>query len=99
MIWIKWGGIAAAIVTMWFTAFNAGVNSVRSDMLAKLEQSDKEWQSQVTLLEKRRNEALSLVNELQNRPPEVVTNEIIKVVQNSDCKRVSPDVIRLLNGE
>lgn len=99
MIWIKWGAIAAAIATMWFTAFNAGVNSVRSEMLAEIERSDAEWRTQVTELNNRRIAAVAMVNELQNRPPEVVTNEIIKVVENSECKRVTPDVIRLLNGE
>jgi len=99
MPWIKWGALAAAAVTMWFTAFNAGVNSVKADMLAELEASDTEWRQQMTELNNRRIAAVTFANQIQKRPPEVVTNEVIKVVERSDCKRVDPDVIRLLNGE
>jgi hypothetical protein len=99
MPWIKIGGIIAAIVVIFTTGFNAGQNDIRADMLAEIERADSEWQKQVESVEARRLAAVDMVNELLNRPPEVVTNEIIRVVESGDCKRVSDDVVRLLNGK
>jgi hypothetical protein len=102
MIWIKWVVGVGVVTLVWLTAYNAGQDSIRSDLLADYQQRQAASMSEFTdIVEKReaeRDNALAVVDQLRNRPPEVVTNEVIKVVERSVCKRLDVDVVGLLNG-
>lgn len=48
-------------------------------------------------IENEREEALRLLEALQNKPVEVEIREVIKIIEKDSCKSLSDDYIRLLN--
>ena len=93
--WIK----IAVVIAAFSSGYKVATWRIESDQLATIQASNDEWQDKFDQLEQRRIAAVKLANKLRNRPPEVITNEIIKVVEKSDCHAVSDDMLRMLNGD
>lgn len=83
---------------MWYYADSAGYNRAQAQQVAREAEIAKRFVAVIDERTKKRDAALELVDTLRARPPEVITQEITKYVENSDCKRLDADIVRLLNG-
>lgn len=82
--------IVGVIVGTWWVAYEAGRTAGDLDAANR----DKEVLKAAIA---DRDAAIAKLNQMMARPAKGVTREIVKTVEADDCRRVSPDVLRLLN--
>lgn len=93
-------GFGAYSLIISITAYSLGGDAVEAkytrDMQRKIDAQRIAYNDALTDRRKKLTDALAKIKELEQRP-QVMTNEIIEAVNAGNCKRVSDDVIRLLN--
>lgn len=105
MLYVK---IAAALafagLITWLgqTLYQAGYDSAIADqsraMQSKEKELSQEWQIVVAESESKRLEAIKQLNDIRNKPPEIITDVQIKTIERNVCNTWDRDFIGLLDG-
>lgn len=85
--------------------YNAGYNAAVVEMQAKheealsvrVDEATEDLSNALTQAEKRREQALKLIEELRNKPVEVRTRVVREIIENAECERLGIDYMQLLN--
>jgi len=102
-LWLA-GGVAMIIVTYFYgeSRYEAGVTAEQARLYESYKARESEnaanYERTIDKRTKERDDALTLVDTLRSRPPVTVTKEVTKIVKESECQRVTDDMLQLLNS-